>query len=121
MSVILVDLGDDQHDIKVATGWWCDTVAIMRPLGVLGEERLQRLETYWLGQELTQDDARAVGEAIVAGPLSRVIWSDNVYPPDGYWMGYRSHSWNYDLDTYWLSWLRAFAGFCQTCKGFVIY
>jgi hypothetical protein len=121
VSVILVDLGDDKHDVMVSNAGWRDTVAVLRPLGVLDEERLRRLETTWLGQELNQQEARAVGEALVAGPLAAVYWSDDVYPPDGYWRDARRGKPEFDPGAYWPSWLRAFAGFCLTCRGFVAY
>lgn len=121
MSVILVDLGNDEHDVMVSNAGWRDTVAIVRPFGVLDEERLQRLETAWLGQKVAQKEAQALGEALVAGPLADVNWSGDVYPPAGFWVDPRSHSQEYDLSTYWPSWLRAFAEFCLTCRGFVCY
>ena len=37
-----------------------------------------------------------------------------------YWNDTRGKKiWEYELHTYWPSWLRAFAGFCLTCKGFM--
>jgi hypothetical protein len=122
VSVILVDLGDDTHDVMVSNAGWRDTVAVLRLFGVLDEERLQRLETAWLGQQITQEEARAIGESLVAGPLAAVNWSDNAYPPPGFWVDPGKHPrMQYDLCTYWPSWLRAFAGFCLTCRGFVAY
>jgi hypothetical protein len=121
VNVILVDLGDDRHDVMVSNAGWRETVAVMRPFGVLGEERLQRLETAWLGQQLSREEARAIGGALVAGPLSAVNWSDDVYPPAGFWTNPRGYTRDYDVATYWLSWLRAFAAFCLTCRGFVAY
>jgi hypothetical protein len=120
VSVILVDLGDDKHDVMVSNAGWRDTVAVVRRFGVLGEERLQRLETAWLGQGLTQEEARAVGEALVAGPLAAVRWSGDVYPPDGHWSDALGGKLPYDRGTYWPSWLRAFAGFCLGCQGLVV-
>lgn len=121
MSVILVDLGDDTRDVMISNAGWRDTVALIRPFGVLTEERLQQLETAWLGQQFTQEEARAIGEAIWAGPLAAANWSGNVYPPAGLWADPSNHSREYDPDTYWPAWLRAFAGFCVTCRGFIAY
>jgi hypothetical protein len=122
VSVILVDLGNEEHDLMVSNAGWRDTVDVLRIFGVLDGERSQRLQTAWLGQQLTEAEAQAIGSALVTGPLLTVNWSDNVYPPSGYWkdaLGGKLR--DYDRDTYWLSWLRAFAGFCLTCKGFIIY
>lgn len=121
MSVILVDLGEDKHDVMVSNAGWRDTVELMRSFGVLGAQRLQLLETAWLGQQLTQEEAQAIGNALVAGPLSSINWSDNVYPSEAFWVDPGRHSQDFDLTTYWPSWLRAFAGFCLCCKGFVIH
>ena len=121
MSVILVDLGDDKHDVMISNAGWRDTVAMVRSFGVLDEERLRLLETAWLGQELTQEEAQAIGDALVAGPLSSINWSDNVYPPTEFWIDPGKQQREYDLATYWPSWLRAFADFCLTCKGFIAY
>jgi hypothetical protein len=121
VSVILVDLADDKHDVMVSNAGWRDTVAVMRSFGVLGEDRLQLLETAWLGQQLTQEEAQVIGSSLVAGPLSSINWSDNVYPPSGFWVDPGKRSREYDLDTYWPSWLRAFAAFCLSCRGFVAY
>ena len=121
MSVILVDLGDDQHSVMVSNAGWRDTLALVRHFGVLDEDRVQRLESAWLGQELTALEARAIGEALMAGPLAAIDWSNNVYPPVGFWFDPNKHPWQYDVATYWPSWLRAFAGFCHMCCGFVCY
>lgn len=121
MSVILVDLGDAGHDVMVSNGGWRDTVDVVRRLGLLDEERLRRLETAWLGQQLSQEEAREIGDALVAGPLAAIAWSDNVYPPAGLWSHPRNYSRDYDPSTFWPGWLRAFAGFCLTCKGFIAY
>jgi hypothetical protein len=88
---------------------------------VLDEQQLQSLETAWLGQKVSQDEAQAIGMALVQGPLAAVKWSDNVYPPIGFWRDAHSGKLRYDQDTYWPSWLRAFASFCLTCKGFIVY
>ena len=120
--VILVDLGDEGHDVVVSNAGWRDTVEVLQSFGVLDGERLQRLRTSWLGEQLTQAEAQAIGHALVAGPLSAVNWSDNAYPPPVYWkdaLGGKLR--DYDRDTYWPSWLRALAGFCLTCKGLIIY
>jgi hypothetical protein len=122
MSVILVDLGDNGHDVMVSNAGWRDTVEVLRPFGLLSDERLQRLATAWLGECLTEEEAQAIGNALVAGPLSAIYWSDDVYPPPGYWkdaLGRKLRE--YELDTHWPSWLRAFAAFCLTCKGFIAY
>lgn len=119
MSVILVDLGDNQHDVMVSNAGWRDTVAVLRPFGVLDEPRLQRLEIAWIGQKLTREEAQAIGAALVAGPLAAINWIDDVYPPTGFWADPQRHPWQYGQATYWPSWLRAFAGFCLTCNGFV--
>jgi hypothetical protein len=121
MSVILVDLGDDKHDVMINNAGWRDTVAVLRSLDLFDEERLQRLETAWLGQELTQEEARVIGAALVAGPLAAVNWIDNVYPSTRFWADPARHRMDYDRETYWPSWLRAFACFCLTCKGFIVY
>ena len=121
MSVILVDLGDEKHAVMINNAGWRDTVEAWRPFGILDGERLQRLQTAWLGERITQEEAQAIGNALVTGPLSAVNWISNVYPPPGYWrdafVGKRR---DYDQDTYWPSWFRAFAGFCLTCKGFIV-
>ena len=122
MSVILVDLGDAEHDVMVGNAGWRKTLQVLRPLGVLDDERLLLLETAWLGQKLTEMEARAIGEALVSGVLSTVNWSGDVYPPSGYWVDPGAHvGEHYELATLWPSWLRAFAAFCLTCKGFVVY
>jgi hypothetical protein len=122
MSVILVDLGNEQRDCMINNMGWRDTVALMRSLGLFDEDRLELLETAWLGQELTQDEARVLGNALVAGPLAAFNWCDNVYPPDEFWAdpGKYRHV-EYAAETYWPSWLRALASLCLTCKGFVVY
>ncbi|MFT3881814.1 MAG: hypothetical protein QM703_19410 [Gemmatales bacterium] len=120
MSVILVDLGNDKHDVMVSNAGWRDTVAVMRSFAVLEEEHLQRLETLWLGEQLTHEEANEIGKALIAGPLMAINWSDNVYPPVEFWTDpCKQPLVEYDLSTYWPSWLRAFAGFCITCRGFI--
>jgi hypothetical protein len=122
MSVILVDLGNDEHDIMVSNAGWRDTVEVLRPLEVLDCERLQRLQTAWLGEQFTPAEAQGIGTALVNGPLLAVYWSDNIYPPSGYFRDALAGKMrDYDRETCWPSWLRAFAGFCLTCKGFIVY
>lgn len=121
MSVILVDLGNEQHDVMVNNAGWRSTVEVMRPLGILDDERLQRLQTAPFGERVTQEEAQAIGNTLVTGPLSAVNWIGDVYPPPGYWKtALGKNVWDYDQATYWPAWLRAFAGFCLTCKGFII-
>jgi hypothetical protein len=120
--VILVDLGDDEHEVVVSNAGWRATVDVFRPFSVVEGERLHRLETAWLGEQITQEEAQAIGNDLISGPLFAINWISNVYPPPGYWtdaLGGKLR--DYDQDTYWPSWLRAFAGFCLTCKGFVVY
>ena len=122
MSVILVDLGVENHDVIVSNGWWRGTVDVLRSFGLLDDERLHRLVTVWLGVRLTQAEARAIGDALVTGPLAAIDGSANVYPQPGYWKSARGRNLrDYDQDTYWPGWLRAFAAFCLTCKGFVVH
>lgn len=120
MSVVLVDLGDASHDLTVSNAGWSETVEVLRTLGVLDADRAGRLREAWLGQRLTQDEARTAGAALVAGPLAVVEWSGNVYPPDGHWRDALGGKPQYDQETYWPSWLRAFAGFCLRCEGLVV-
>jgi hypothetical protein len=122
MSVILVDLGDEKHDIMVNNAGWRSTVEVLQPFGLIDDERMQRLATAWPGVRLTQAEAQAIGDALVTGPLSAIDWSNNVYPPAGYWKdALDKKPREYETDTYWPSWLRAFAAFCLTCKGFIVY
>lgn len=119
MSLILVDAGDRTHTLLVSNAGWRKALEVLRPLGVLSAERFQRMETGGL-ETFTEAEAKAIGDALVAGPLSVIHWSDNVYPPVGYWNNTRGRQiWEYELHTYWPSWLRAFAAFCLTCKGFI--
>ena len=122
MSVILVDLGDENHDVMVSNAGWRDTVEVLRPFKVVDAERLQRLQTAWLDVQITQEEALAIGNALVAGSLSAINWISKVYPPQSFWKdpcGGKIQ--DYDKETYRPSWLRAFAGFCLTCKGFIAY
>jgi hypothetical protein len=120
LSVILVDLGDEGNDVIVSNAGWRETVEVLRPFGILDGERLHRLQTARPGERITQDEARAIGNALVSGPLSTVHWSGNVYPPAGHWRNALSGKMPYDPETYWPSWLRAFAAFCLTCNGFFL-
>lgn len=86
MGVILVNLEDDKHDVMVSNAGWRDTVAVVRPFGLLDEERLQRLETAWLGQDVTQEEARAIGESRVKGPLAVVKWIGGEHRPPEIWV-----------------------------------
>ncbi len=128
MSVILTDLGDEDHGLKIGNVGWRNTVDVLGPFGLLAPERLDRLRDTWLGEQVTEEEARAIGQCLVADVLSGINWSGAVYPPFDYWrtrrvdevgqQRERDGPWNYDPDTQWASWLRSFAGFCLTCKGF---
>ena len=121
MSVIVVDLGNEKRDCMVSNAGWRDTVEVLRSLGLFDQERLELLKTAWLGQELTEPEARQVGEALVAGPLAAINWSDNVYPSDLFWSDPGKYKNDFAVETYWPSWLRAFASLCLSCKGLVLY
>jgi len=121
MSVILVDLENENHDVMISNAGWRDTVDVLRPLGILDSERLARLYLGQLGERITQEEAQAIGNALITGPLAGVDWVRNVFPPDTFWRDALSPKEPYDQATYWPSWLRAFAGFCLTCKGFQVY
>ncbi len=121
MGIILVDLGDEAHDLMTNNATWRATVEVLRPFGIVDAERLERLQTTWLGERITQEEAQAIGNALVTGPLSEVNWISDAYPPPGYFRDAHSGKLDYNRDTYWPAWLRAFAGFCLTCKGFIAY
>jgi hypothetical protein len=120
MSAILFDLGDDKHDLMINNANWRATVDVLRTFGILDAERLQRLQTAWLGERVTEEEAMAIGNALVAGPLSTVNWSSKVFPPSRYFRDARGDHRDYDKDTQWPAWLRALAEFCLTCKGFEV-
>jgi hypothetical protein len=121
MSIILVDLGDETHDVMINNATWRATVEVLQYFGILDNERLERLQTAWLGERITQVEAQSIGQALVTGPLSMVNWTSDAYPPPGYFRDALSGKLDYNRDTYWPAWLRAFAGFCLTCKGFIAY
>jgi hypothetical protein len=120
MSAILFDLGDDQHDLMINNANWRATVDVFRTFGILDAERLHRLENAWWGERVTEEEARAIGNALVAGPLSTINWVSKVFPPSSYFRDTRGDHRDYDKDTQWPAWLRALAEFCLTCKGFEV-
>jgi hypothetical protein len=73
-----------------------------------------------LGERVTEEEARAIGNALVAGPLSTVNWVSKVFPPSSYFRDAPGDHRDYDKDTQWPAWLRALAEFCLTCKGFEV-
>src|ERR1700730_8619317 len=91
---------------------WRGTVEVLRQLGLLDGARLQTLQTAWLGEQITQEEARAIGNALVARPLSAVDWIRRVFPPSRYFRDAHGNFRDYDKETHWPSWLRAFAEFC---------
>ncbi|MGY8770963.1 MAG: hypothetical protein ACKVH8_21340 [Pirellulales bacterium] len=121
MSVILVDLGNDSHDVMTSNANWRDTLEVLRPFNLLNEERIELLQTYWMGEQFTVDESESIGNALVHGPLASINWIDNVYPPSIFWHDPSNKKWDtYDRNTYWPSWLRAFAEFCLSCEGFEV-
>jgi hypothetical protein len=118
MSAILVDLGDDTHDVMINNASWRATLEVLRTFGIFEAHRLERLQ--WLGERVGEEEAKAIGNALVSGPLASVNWVDKVYPPSGYFRDARGDHRDFDEDTQWPAWLRAFAEFCLTCKGFEV-
>ena len=121
MGVVLVDLGDDNHSIVVGNAGFRATLEILWPLPIVDEARRERLRDYWPGVQFTEQEARALGNEIIEHHISDVNWLSDVFPPTGYWKDFLSPKPVYNESTYWPGWLRAFAAFCLTCKGFIVY
>jgi len=120
MSVILTDLSDETHWLKIGNAGWRDTIAVLEPFGILSPEQVARLKVNWVGEQFTESVARLIGDRLINEYVAKITWSEAVYPPDGFWHGLGHDLGEYDVDTQWPSWLRAFAGFCMTCRGFDI-
>jgi hypothetical protein len=118
MAVILVDLGDDDHDLFINNAYWRKTQDLLAPFGIVPRERL---EWVWGGQHITTEEAHAIGNCLITEPLSTVNWISKVFPPPDYFRKRGLSHRDYDEGTQWLAWLRAFAGFCLTCNGFKIW
>ncbi len=121
MGVILVDLGDEEHSIAIGNGRFRATLEILWQLPIVDEVRRERLRDYWVGVQISEEEAQALGNEIIESHINGVDWLSDVYPPTGYWKNFLSPKPVYNESTYWPAWLRAFAGFCLTCKGFIVY
>src|SRR5262249_16517105 len=119
--VILEDRSDETHVVMVSNRGWLVTLETLRPFGIFEAERFEQLREWPTGMQITLDEARTIGHSLLAGPLSSVNWSDNVYPPDSYWSSGCERVEDFPNETYWPSWLRALAAFCLKCNGFVPY
>jgi hypothetical protein len=68
MSVILVDLADDKHDLQI-NGWnWRPILVFLHKASLIGDEQYQRMGSNGCGGRLTAETARKV-----AGFLRREI------------------------------------------------
>jgi len=121
MGVVLEDLGDDAHCIVVNNAGFRSMLEILWPLAIVDEIRRERLRDYWVGVQFTAEEARTLGNEIIEHQINDVDWLSDVFPPTGYWKDALSPKLAYHESTHWPSWLRAFAAFCLTCKGFIVY
>jgi len=123
VGVTLFDQQTNDIVFDVNFWHWRAIVEAVRTLNVLPEQTVERLHEPWTG-ELTQEEARAVGEAIRARVLPTLNDSERLLldgsrttePDDGTFHRepHEQHM-NYSTDRRVLA---EFAKCCETCHGF---
>ena len=123
MGFDVCNLGDDPPDLSVNFWNWRPTVELIRSFGIIDDERLELMHIQCCGAEVTEDEARTIGERIKAEILPQLAENDRLLldltitdKPDDMKMYYGEdvHK-NYSAQREWLT---RFAEFCMSCSGF---
>jgi len=126
MSVILVDLGCDDHDCQI-NGWdWRPILQIIRLLQIFDADRLVRMGFNGGGAEVTEDEARLIAEFLEGEVLPLLSDQDRVrldlaVSNEGRWEGPIESAPQERLYGASKECLVGFASFCRSCRGFRVY
>lgn len=126
MSVILVDLGNEEHDEQVNWWNWRPTIELIRSFAVIDDERLEMMGCNGSGVQVSEAEARSIGIRMEREILPNLKSKDRILldlsvtaePKD--FRLHKDEDWvkNYSATH---DWLARFAGFCKTCCGFKVY
>jgi hypothetical protein len=124
MGVILVDMADVDHDFNTNWWHWRTAIEIIRDMGILDEEILERISYNGCGDEITAEQARSIGKKIQDEILPKMSENDRLLlnltitdEPDDGKMHYDDVEKNYSATR---EWLKNFVEFCLSSNGFIV-
>ena len=125
MSLILVDLARESHDLQ-CNGWnWRPTVELIRRSGLIDSDRLERMTCSGIGGQVTAEEARAIALFLGTEILPRLKDDEMIHMDGGVSKQPQSPRPIVGTDPYELyaarkSWVESFVTFCKESGGFKV-
>jgi len=123
MAFILTDISNKEHELQINSWNWRPTLNLIGAADLVGEEKLELMGEN-IGIEVTQEEAQRIGtflqEKIVPGmqPNERIQYDLTLTAEPDTGELYRDDlTKNYSVS---YDWLKEFAAFCLSCKGFIV-
>jgi len=126
MTVILVDRGDDQHDLQINWWNWRPILALLRQANLIDDEQFERMGANGCGGELSAEEALDAAIFLKSQILpllqdnEQVHVDGNVSLSPTEWQPISSTP-DYELYATRKSCLEDFIAFCESSRGFVVY
>jgi hypothetical protein len=125
MSVILVDLGDDKHDLQINWWNWRPILTFLREGGLIDGEQFERMGANASGGELSAEQAGKVAAFVRSAILPRLANDQRIHlngevsdvPQQP--RPIQSSS-THELYAACKPCLEVFAAFCESSKGFEV-
>lgn len=127
MSFKLIDIGSDQNEFDVNIWKWKAALELIKRLDIIGDAKVRQMSQNATGLKIEIEEAHLIGHTIAEtvipelGPGRRIFADGTVtdQPDDGTFYRDTAEQWkNYSVST---EWLRDFADFCLSSKGFRIF
>jgi hypothetical protein len=126
MSVILVDLADDKHDVQINWWNWRPILALLREAELINNEQFERMGANGCGGQLTRAEAMEAAGFLRRAIMPRMHDEERVHangevstvPKESRPVsGLSSH----ELYAATKSSIERFASFCESSQGFDVY
>jgi hypothetical protein len=125
MSVILVDLADDKHELQINWWNWRPILAFLGQANVINGDQFERMGANGCGGRLTEDEALQAAAFLAERILPRMKEGERMHV-DGQVSSNPAESRpisslsSHELYAAQKSSIESFVAFCQRCNGFEV-
>jgi hypothetical protein len=126
MGVILVDLADDEHDLRINWWNWRPILAFLREGNLIDAEQFERMGFNGGGGQLTGDEALKAAAFLRREIIPRMKDGERMHADGEVSAAPRepqliSQTSSHDLYAAHKACIESFASFCEVSKGFKVY
>src|SRR5690348_4835143 len=72
MTVILINLADENHDLQVNWWTWRPTLALIQTFQIIDDERIEMMGCNGTGVQISESEACAIGDAIQSQVIAKL-------------------------------------------------